>query len=165
METKKITKVGIFAAIVFLATRFLMIGLPIGYVHLGDVTLCISAVVLGGPLGGLATAIGASLADLSSGYHIYAIPTFIIKFLQVLFIGKIFDFILKSRKNIKIKPMFFIICLCSNIIMVTGYFLYEWVLFGYEPAFVNIAPNILQGTLGALVSLVFLNTALNLRKV
>ncbi len=164
METKKITQAGLIAALVFVATRYLKIALPYGYVHLGDVVLYISAVVLGGPLGGLATAIGATLADLSSGYSIYAIPTFIIKFTQVLFVGKTLDVFIKNKRGLKIVTVYLIICVFSNIIMVSGYFLYEWVIYGFTPALANIIPNCLQGLTGAVLSLFFLEAGFTVRE-
>ncbi len=164
METKKITQAGLIAALVFVATRYLSIGLPYGYVHLGDVILYVAAVVLGGPLGGLATAIGATLADFTSGYSIYAIPTFIIKFTQVLFVAKALDIFIKNKRGVKIMPTYLIICVISNIIMVSGYFFYELLLYGFAPALANIIPNCLQGITGAILSVFFLEAGLTVRE-
>ena len=71
---------GLFAALICLTTAFIL-HIPVGngYIHLGDSFIYLAACMLPMPYGILAAAIGGSMADLLSGYAIYAIPTAIIK--------------------------------------------------------------------------------------
>ena len=71
LSTKKIIMAGLFAALIFVATRFTATPVPFilksGYIHAGDGVILLGAYILGGPLGALASAIGSALADLSAG--------------------------------------------------------------------------------------------------
>lgn len=50
-----------------------------GYVHLGDAVIYLAAVILPTPYAALAAAVGGAIADASSGYLVYVIPTIIAK--------------------------------------------------------------------------------------
>ena len=71
---------GLFAALICLTTAFIL-HIPVGngYIHLGDSFIYLAACVLPMPYGIIAAALGGSMADLLSGYAIYALPTAIIK--------------------------------------------------------------------------------------
>ena len=78
LTTKIIALSGIMAAIIFVATYFLKIPMPSGYIHLGDGFILLAATALGWPAV-VSAAIGSMLADLLAGWAVYALPTFIIK--------------------------------------------------------------------------------------
>ena len=71
---------GLFAALICITTAFIL-HIPVGngYIHLGDSFIYLAACVLPMPYGIIAAALGGSMADLLSGYAIYALPTAIIK--------------------------------------------------------------------------------------
>ena len=73
-----------FAALITITTAYVKIPAPLGYAHAGDSMIYLSASVLPGPLGFAAAAIGGGLADLLAGYPQWAVPTAIIKALNVL---------------------------------------------------------------------------------
>lgn len=56
----------------------------VGYIHLGDAIIYLCACFLPTPYAALSGAIGGAIADLVSGYPLYAVPTFIIKALLTL---------------------------------------------------------------------------------
>lgn len=66
---------GLFAALICLTTAFIL-HIPVGngYIHLGDSFIYLAACVLPMPYGIIAAALGGSMADLLSGYAIYALP-------------------------------------------------------------------------------------------
>lgn len=84
-QTKKHDKVkllvatALFAALTTLMTSVFKIPFANGYAHCGDAVIYLSAAVLPLPYAMIASAVGAALADLFTGYAIYAIPTFLIK--------------------------------------------------------------------------------------
>ncbi len=81
-RTGKLTSVGLFAALTFLATFVLKIPTPaFGYVHIGDGFVLMAGFLLGPIYGGLAAGIGAALSDLLGGYAAWVPGTFLIKFL------------------------------------------------------------------------------------
>ncbi len=164
MNIRKLSNAGLIASIMFISTRYLFIGLPYGYVHLGDTVLFVSSLILGGPIGGIAVGVGAFFADFfSTGYQIYALPSFFIKFLQVIFVSKIYELLIASNVKINSMIIFLITCLMSSVIMVLGYFLFEWFIFGYAVAIIGIVPNILQSLTGAILSLFFYKNAIKIQ--
>ena len=77
----------VFAAMIFALTRFIQIPVPggAGYLHFGDAMIYIVASTLGGPWALLASALGAAIADLSSGNAaVYAPISAIVKVLIAL---------------------------------------------------------------------------------
>lgn len=150
----KIVYSALFAALIFVGTQFIKVPLPIGYFNLGDPFILTAGCLVGGAYAAVAAAIGAGLADLLSGYAIYAPATVIIKALMALVV---FAFCRKSRKSTAEKYLFFIIgSAIAEIIMVVGYYLFESVLYGFAGAAVSIPGNLLQGVAGVIVSTVII---------
>ncbi|MCK8060702.1 MULTISPECIES: ECF transporter S component [unclassified Fusibacter] len=153
LNTKQLALAGIFAALVFVATW--LIGFPIpagsGYMHLGDTMVYISGALLG-PLGALAAGIGSFLADFAAGYASYALPTFIIKSLDALVVAIIVGKTVKVDDMIWMRIIKFIIAtVFGGLVMVSGYFAFEWFVYP-EYAVIDIIPNIIQATGGILLA-------------
>ncbi len=170
MKTKDLTQAGLIAALVFIGTRFLMLPVPgAGYIHLGDTFMLLSGLLIGGPLGGLASGLGAMLADLTSGYAIYAIPTFIIKFLQALFVTFAFNKLVKSKVKNNEKPKklytFFFVSLCSGVIMLVGYFVFGWVVYGLAVAISALIYNVIQVAASAVIATILLFPTLTIKNI
>lgn len=71
------------AALVFLATAFLKVPIPLGYAHLGDAVLFLAALRLPRREAVLAAAVGSALADCFAGFPLWAGPTLLIKGVMV----------------------------------------------------------------------------------
>ena len=87
---KKITIIGLMAALSFVAYEFFRIPNVLGTgssFHLGNTFTALTAMLLDGVSGGLAGAIGLALADIVAGDPGYAITTFILKFIIGLVCG------------------------------------------------------------------------------
>ena len=69
----------VMAALVCVATMVIQIPIPLGYANLGGAFIMLAAVFLGKRSGLWAGGIGSAMADLLSGFAMWAIPTFIIK--------------------------------------------------------------------------------------
>lgn len=98
MKNDKVLKMvytAMFAAMIFVLTRFIQIPVASGYVHFGDALIYIVALTVGGPWAMLAGALGGALADLTSGFAVYAPATIIIKALIAL------PFVLVNKKSEK----------------------------------------------------------------
>lgn len=83
-KTQKLTLTALFAALSYAVFTFLQIKIPIGAdatsIHLGNAVVVIAALVLGGPLGGFAGALGMTIGDLLDPVYItYAPKTLICK--------------------------------------------------------------------------------------
>lgn len=150
-KTKMIAYGGVLTGLVLAATYFPgLLGrvLPMhGFIHLGDGVIFASAMILG-PFAGIVGALGSMLADVFLGYYIYAPATLVIKGLMGLVAG----IMLKSGIKRKYLYMLFVFFICE-LIMVGGYFVYEWALFGYAVAIGDILGNIVQAVAGIALGL------------
>ena len=154
-RTQKIVVVAMFTALSTVATMVIQVPSPMnGYVNLGDAFVLLGAFILGPILGGVAGGLGPMLADLLTGYVIYAPATLVIKFAMAFTAGILFNLI---NKTIKCKSVTVIAAVLSGIvaelIMVVGYFLYACLIMseGWAAA-ASIPGNLMQGLFGVVVS-------------
>ena len=155
-NVKKISVVALFAALCFVATAFLAIPLPTGYANFGDCFAFTAGFVLGMPWGLAAAGIGSALADLFLGYAIYIPATAVLKMAIALF-GALCARFLLGRKPMAFSKyvILFLSSLIGEIIMISGYFAYEYIVIGVkEAALVSIPANAGQGAVGIVSSLV-----------
>ena len=151
IDVKSLVFAAVFAALCCVSTMIIIVPLPNGYVNAGDVLVLLAGWCLGPFFGGLAAGVGCAIADLASGYVIYAPVTFVIKFIvavSAFFVARLF------KKIIKIDSLDFISRAISAIIaelfMVLGYFIYESVLYGIAGGSLALVGNTLQGVFCAL---------------
>lgn len=82
-DIRKLTMAAMFAALCYVGFAYLRVDIPIGTeksaFHLGNVFVVLGALFLGGLWGGMAGAVGLSIADLTSGYATSAPKTFLMK--------------------------------------------------------------------------------------
>lgn len=148
IDTKNITKLSILIAITVLMTT--IVSIPIvggnGYVNLGDMVIFVTAMLLNKKSAFIVGGLGSFLADMILGYGIYAPASFLIKGLEGFIAGSLLE------KGIGKKHPIFATTI-SGIWMVFGYYLFEIVLYGAKGAIVSVPANLIQGVLGAVVSI------------
>ena len=148
----------IFAALICVLTMIIAIPIPAtqGFINIGDAGVMIAGLLLGPVIGGLAGGIGSALADIFLGYTIYAPATLIIKGLEGFIIG----IIANPRKNYqKFTYRDIVAVIIGGIIMVTGYFFYELLLFGFPAALYEFILNgFIQFGLSSIIALIFAKT-------
>lgn len=109
---------------------------------MGDCFVLLSGIVLGPVYSFLAAGLGSALADVLSGYVMYAPATFLIKGLMALIIALLFK-CFKSKNN---TLTLLLLGLFSEAIMVVGYFVYECFVLAYGFGAIGAVPgNIFQG--------------------
>jgi uncharacterized membrane protein len=152
VENQKLIRLaygGMFAAAIAVATMFFKVPIIVGYIHLGDGLIFLAAAVMG-PFAALAAGIGSALADLGAGYLIYIPVTFCIKALMALIASWGF------RRKLGFLQTACLYTFCEAL-MVVGYFLFEWVIYGFETASVAIVFNTVQGAVGMVVGCVLVS--------
>ena len=89
MNIGNLTRASIFTALVFVATTIIRVPIPAtgGYFNFGESVIYAAALLYGPLVGGLAGGIGASIADITGGYLIFAPGTFIIKLFEGIITG------------------------------------------------------------------------------
>ena len=147
LTVKKLTMAGVMAALVFVMTYVPKVPVPVtgGYVHLGDGAIFLSVLLLG-PLGIPAAAIGSGLSDILGGYMVYVLPTMVIKGLVALIAWKIW----KEGSWLRAVIAFVL----AEAVMVAGYFAFEAVMYGPAAAWAAVGPNCIQGIAGVALGLV-----------
>ena len=82
---RRLCQCAIFAAVIYVFTAYLHVPSFNGYTHIGDGFLYLAASLLPTGYAAAAGAVGAGLADLLSGYSIWAPATLVIKALTACF--------------------------------------------------------------------------------
>ena len=153
-KTLKLVMAALLAAMTCVAT--MVIKIPIaatgGCINLGDCIVLLSGILLGPLYGGLAAGIGSALADLFSGYVVFAPATFLIKGIMAVFVG-LFVKDLFKRSIVKTAISGFI----AECLMIVGYFFFEAVFMGYGlGAAAAIPGNAIQGVVGLILALILI---------
>lgn len=149
----KITYTAIFTATILLATSIIKFstGLGEGYIHLGDSIIYLTACVLPFPYCLIAGALGGALADILSGYAIWAIPTMLIKMLNAL------PFAVISRKlktNKILCKQTVLMTVISGFITIIGYFVAECILYSVASATLSLIGNTIQAVASGIIFII-----------
>lgn len=147
--TQKIVIAALLAALTCVATMIIKIPSPLkGYLNLGDCVVLLAGWMLSPVYGFLAAGLGSALADLFSGYVVYAPATFVIKGLMALIAYYGFKLLHKKLGNL---PSRIITGTVAELVMILGYFAFEGFLYGFGPSVVNIPANGVQGIAGLII--------------
>ena len=153
-KIKKIVISALMAAMVCAATMVIKIPSPMqGYINLGDCIVLLCGWILAPGYGFLAAGIGSALADLFSGYFIYAPATFLIKGAMALIAYAFFK--LMSGRIGKL-PSQIIGGVLAELAMIVGYYVFEGFMYGFVPSAVNIPANAVQGVAGLVIGIVLI---------
>ena len=150
LTTKKLVATALFMALTIVATMFIRIPLPLGYVNLGDAFIFLAVFILGPVCGVIAGGVGAGIADLF-GYITYAPGTLVIKSAMALVAWLVYQLLKTATK----KAMLAEIAggIAGTIVMAVGYFVYEVLLFTTAGvAVLNMPWNLLQGGVGITIA-------------
>ena len=125
-SAKQIVFTALFAALCCIGTLIIAIPLPNGYFNTGDVFVLLSGWCLGPIYGSAAAAIGSALADVISGYSLYAPATHLIKGFNAFIAYTVCLFWKKciKKESLDILSRAFS-AVCGEAIMILGYFLFE----------------------------------------
>lgn len=147
--TQKMVIAALLAALTCVATMIIKIPSPLkGYLNLGDCVVLLAGWMLSPVYGFLAAGLGSALADLFSGYVVYAPATFVIKGLMALVAYYGFKVLHKKLGNL---PSWIITGIAAEAVMILGYFVFEGFLYGFGPSVVNIPANGVQGIAGIIL--------------
>lgn len=143
------------------ATMVVQIPIPLGYAHLGDSVILISAYFFGPVVGALAGGIGSAMADILTGYAIWALPTLLIKTIMPVIACTFF------KNNVQRCKVFSIRGIAGAVVtllfMTAGYVFFGGILYGSAAAGIASAPGLL---LKSVVNLaVYLFVAFGISKV
>lgn len=147
---RELTLNGLLIAMVFVATMFINIRLPIsingGLIHLGNIVLFSISLLYGKKKGAIAGGFGMGLFDVLSGWTAWAPFTFVIRGVMGYMIGSIAH---SNHRNGNYPGMNLIALLLSSVWMVGGYYVAEGLLYGnWIAPMTSIPGNITQLAFG-----------------
>lgn len=112
----------IFSALVYVITAYLHIPTYNGYVHCGDGFIFLAACILPLPYSAIVGVLGALLADLLTGFAMWAPGSMIIKGLMALLFRCSAKKIVTARNLVMLIP--------AALVSIVGYYLYECLITG-----------------------------------
>ena len=152
--TQKIVTAAMFATLICVATTIIKIpSLLKGYLNLGDCIVLLTGWLLSPIYGFFVAGLGSALADLFSGYAMYAPATFVIKAIMAPIAYYGFKILHKKKGNLISQ---IISGAVAEIWMVMGYFVFEGFLYGFVPSAVNIPANAVQGVVGLILGCILI---------
>ena len=147
----------VFMALTCVATMVVQIPIPLGYAHLGDSVILICAFFFGPVVGALAGGIGSAMADILTGFAVWAVPTLIIKTIMPI-IGN-----MKSKfdrcKVISVKGI--VGAVVTLLFMTLGYVVFGAIIAGSFAAGLASAPGLLLKSVVNMVVYLFVATGMS----
>lgn len=150
LKLKQIVFASLMAALVAVGTMLIQVPTPTkGYIHIGDSLVYLCGILLGPLWGGLAAGLGSMLADLLSGFGVYAPATLVIKGLDAFIAGQVYYLLVKEGTPYLQRIFAFVFAASlGGIFMIGGYLAYETLLYGFPTAVLGVSANIAQGVGG-----------------
>lgn len=145
LSIRVLSYLALFIAMIALATYFIKIpGLNTSYYNLGEAFIFLVGIVFGAKAGLITGALGSALVDLILA-PIWAPFTLVIKGVEGWVVGKLAEEGSLARKVLAI--------LVAGHIMIIGYALSVWLLYGWPAVLPEIVGNYGQVTVGAIIAL------------
>ena len=148
-------------AMVMIATTLFKIPNAMGYIHLGDGLVLLSAIILPKKYACFAGGVGAGLADVYGGYAVWAPWTLVIKIVMVLIVQLFFDFLMKRASNGKhiakiagIPFAEFFAYVLAVLWTVSGYYVAQGFISGnWAAPIADVPGNVLQAAVGSVIAI------------
>ena len=123
--TSNLTMIGLFMALICIATMFFKIPIPYGYAHLGNGFIFLAAALTGNFGAMIAAGFGSALADMLGGWYAWMLPTLIIKSIM----GLVTAYLMPKPANLKLAKTFLAV-LSGTVVMVFGYTVAGGIMYG-----------------------------------
>lgn len=144
-QVKYICFSSLFAALIFVVTRFIQIPIPLGYLNFGNCIILLCCCLLPCRYAAAASALGSALADLTS-FPLYTVPTLIIK--------SVFPLVFFALMKLKIKNDYarhITAAAVSTLIPLAGYTVAGMILYGGFAAGITQIPGLVTEYVANLV--------------
>ena len=145
-SAKQLALTAVFSALCLIGTIVIAIPLPVGYFNVGDVFVLLAGWCLGPLYGPIAAGVGSALADIVSGFPLYAPATFFIKAVDAFIAYTVWAFLKKAiqKESLDFIPRT-LSALLGEAVMLAGYLLYDAILYGFAAAVGGLLGNGMQG--------------------
>ncbi|MCC2865429.1 ECF transporter S component [Ihubacter massiliensis] len=150
-RVKNLCEIALFIAIVFFGVFIIKFPGPFGYAHIGDSMIFLSVLMLGGKRGAVAGGLGAAIADIVSGYTIWALPTLICKVLMALVMGAMIKHHVFGLKG---RSLWIVAAVTGGLTQGIGYVIFWYALFGKAAAIAAVPGLTFQAVSGIIIAFV-----------
>jgi len=156
----RIALVAVLTAVVVVFTLIVRVPTPLkGYISLCDVVIYFAAYLFGPWAAALAGGLGTGLADLIGGYAQWAPLSFIIHGAQGLLVALIALAPVSGGVRGDASIIKLVLGgLLGVIVMAGGYYIAGGILYGFEPALVEVPLNLLQSGVGMVLGILVSKT-------
>lgn len=160
---RDLTLTGLFIALVTVATMIIQVPVPAtgGFINVGDTMIFVAALVGGPKVGLIAGGVGSALADLLSGYAMWAPWTLVIKGIEGLLAAVLAYGAFRMRGTLAGGTL--IGLAVAALWMVFGYFVAGGAMIGFAPALTEVPGNLVQGFGSVVLAVPLLMTLRGLR--
>lgn len=134
---------GLFSALVLGATLIRVAPTDKAYFHLGEAVIYATALTFGRWYGGVAGALGSALADLLSGYAIWAPITLVVKGIEGYVVGTL------GHRRQPVGQL--LAMLVGALILIAGYGTAAYFFFGIGAVPTELIGDAIQGTAGIVI--------------
>ena len=148
---KDLCETALFVAIVFIGVFIIKFPGPFGYAHIGDSMIFLSVLMLGGKRGAVAGGVGAALADIVSGYAVWAVPTLICKAAMALVMGALIKHHVFGLKG---RVCWIVAAVAGGVTQGIGYIIFWYFMFGKAAAIAAISGLAFQMVAGIIIAFV-----------
>ena len=148
-KIKRLCETTLFIAIVFLGVFIIKFPGPFGYVHIGDSMIFLAVLMLGTKQGAAAGGLGAAVADIVSGYTIWALPTLICKALMSFVMGTM---IKQHAFGLKGRVLWIAAAVCGGLTQGIAYVIFWYILFGSAAAVAAVPGLAFQTVSGIIIA-------------
>lgn len=150
VQTTRLAVTAMVTALITVSTMFIKISTPLGYIHAGDSMVYLAGALLPPPFCFIAAALGGSLADLLSGYAQWALPTAIIKAMNVLPFFAVRLWAAKRNTEPRIISRTNLLMLIpASAVTIGGYFAATTIMYDYAAACGELLTQWIQTAAGA----------------
>ena len=160
-KLQRLAQAGLLAALCYIGFTFFKIDIPVGpektAFHFGNVFCVLAALLIGGYWGGLAGAVGMTLADLTTSYVTSAPKTFLLKLCIGLIVGFVAHTIFKLSRSHKPKYVIGVTIFSSACGMIFNIFADPIVGYFYKTYLLGVPQDISS----ALAKMAALTTTVN----
>ena len=173
IKTRTLVLTSLMTALTCVGTMIIRIPTPgLGYIHPGDGFVLLSGLLLGPIYGSLAAGLGSAMADIFSGYVIYAPATFVIKVFCAMVAYMVCNTMQKNKLHkgslLNASTTLVLSGFAGETVMVIGYFLFDILLValstdtgaavfaaGVISAASGLLPNVIQAAFGVAIAVCF----------
>lgn len=156
-STSLLVLTALITAMGTIATMFFKVPVGTGYIHLGDTMVLLAAMLLPRKHAIFAGSVGLCLADILSGYAVWAPWSFFIKLVMVLIMQKALATAMEKGENnhhilgVPVPEMIGFVV--AAVWTVAGYYIAEGIIYGnWTAPMLGVPFNALQVAVGAVLS-------------